>query len=305
MYNTERKQRYIKEKKESTIIGYNFLERQFNNIAEYEEELGKDLSNFTTPEIIEYYKILGSRSLESLTVINSQYSMYTQWCLQQNLVRDSQNHYLELNRDILLLCLNQTTIDRSVLSREELLTMIRQFPNVRDQFTFLFLFEVGATKDFKNLSSCKLSDFDEERKTLRTSGRLVKVSEELIELAKQTYTQTQYYSITQKEVKVCDFIDNGYLIKDIPPAREEATDFRKGRRIYTSIRRNLNYLGVAKWHTSKTIIDSGIIYMIHQRSKELQISTEEYLRKYNDEIKNQYDVSIVVSTFLKKYQKYI
>lgn len=137
MYNEELKQRYIREKRETTIIGLNFLERQFINIAGYEEELGKDLSNFTTPEIIEYYKILGSRSLESLIVINSQYSMYTQWCLQQNLVLDSQNHYLEMNNDILLQCLNQTIIDKSIVTREEFLDLIHQLPNYRDQFIFI------------------------------------------------------------------------------------------------------------------------------------------------------------------------
>ena len=264
MFNEELKNRYIKEKRESTIIGLNFLERQFINISNYEEELGKDLSNFTTPEIIEYYKILGGRSLESLTVINSQYSMYTQWCLQQNLVIDSQNHYLEMNSDILFQCLNQTIIDKSVITREELLNMIYQLPNYRDQFIFLYLFEVGKDKDFFSLTHCKLEDFDKEKKVLYLTGRTPKVSDELIRIAEEADKQDTYYSITQKEIRKITFAENGYIIKDIPPAKpEEISDFRRGRRVYTAIVRNLEYLGVGKCHTARTIINSGIIQMIY------------------------------------------
>ena len=306
MFNEELKNRYIKEKRESTIIGLNFLERQFINISSYEEELNKDLSNFTTPEIIEYYKILGSRSLESLTVINSQYSMYTQWCLQQNLVIDSQNHYLEMNSDILSQCLNQTIIDKSVVTREELLNMVYQLPNYRDQFIFLYLFEVGKDKDFFSLTHCKLEDFDKEKKTLYLKNRIPTVSDELIRIAEEADKQEIYYSITQKEIRKITFAENGYIIKDIPPAKpEEISDFRRGRRVYTAIVRNLEYLGVGKCHTARTIINSGIIQMIYQRSAELKISREEYIRKYTSEIKEQYNVSLVVPTFLKKYEKYL
>jgi len=306
MYNEELKQRYIREKRETTIIGLNFLERQFINVAGYEEELGKDLSNFTTPEIIEYYKILGSRSLESLIVINSQYSMYTQWCLQQNLVLDSQNHFLEMNNDILLQCLNQTIIDKSIVTRKEFLDLIHQLPNYRDQFIFLFLFEVGKDKDFVQLANCKIEDFDEDKQCLRLSNRTPVVSNELIDIAKEANKQDKYFSITQKETRIVTFAENGCIIKDIPPARSDGvSDFRKGRRIYTAITRNLDYLGISKYHTARTIISSGIIHMIHKRSEELNISKEQYIRQHSSEIKNQYNISIVASTFLKKYEKYL
>lgn len=247
MFNEELKNRYIKEKRESTIIGLNFLERQFINISNYEEELGKDLSNFTTPEIIEYYKILGSRSLESLTVINSQYSMYTQWCLQQNLVIDSQNHYLEMNSDILFQCLNQTIIDKSVITREELLNMIYQLPNYRDQFIFLYLFEVGKDKDFFSLTHCKLEDFDKEKKVLYLTGRTPKVSDELIRIAEEADKQDTYYSITQKEIRKITFAENGYIIKDIPPAKpEEISDFRRGQKSIYRYCKKFRILGGGK-----------------------------------------------------------
>lgn len=45
--------------------------------------------------------------------------------------------------------------------------------------------------------------------------------------------------------------------------------------------------------------------MIYKRSTELNISREEYIRKYTSEIKEQYNVSLVAPTFLKKYEKYL
>ena len=95
MYNEERKRRFISEHNVEVTLPNNYLECQFNKISNVEETLNKDLCNFTFYEITEYYKLLNLTSTVSLSVMNSQFSLYTQWCLQQNLVDDGQNHFLE------------------------------------------------------------------------------------------------------------------------------------------------------------------------------------------------------------------
>ena len=83
MYNKEHKERFIAERDNKS-----YLECQFKKVSFMEFELNKDVSNFTFYEIIEYYKLLNTCSLEYLRVLNSQFSLYTQWCLQQNLVNE-------------------------------------------------------------------------------------------------------------------------------------------------------------------------------------------------------------------------
>ena len=84
MFNEKLKNIYIKEKSESVTLPSNYLECQFNKVEKMEEESNKDVCNFTAYEIIEYYKTLNIAALESLAVMNSHFSMYTQWCLQNN-----------------------------------------------------------------------------------------------------------------------------------------------------------------------------------------------------------------------------
>ena len=96
MFNAEYKERFIIEKNNESIIPKGYLEHQFKRVAEMENKLNKDVSNFTYYDIIEYYKMLNTHSIEYLAVLNSQFSLYTQWCLQQNLVNDGQNHFLEM-----------------------------------------------------------------------------------------------------------------------------------------------------------------------------------------------------------------
>ena len=85
LHNEEIKLRYISERNKEVIISSNYLECQFNKTSKMEEELCKDVSNFTVYEITEYYKMLNASSFDTLFVMNSQFSMYTQWCLQKNL----------------------------------------------------------------------------------------------------------------------------------------------------------------------------------------------------------------------------
>ena len=58
IFNEITKRQYIKEKSEKVIISDYYLERRFKQTAKYENELKKDLSNFTYDEIINFYKIL-------------------------------------------------------------------------------------------------------------------------------------------------------------------------------------------------------------------------------------------------------
>ena len=95
MFNEEIKERYIKEKKSTTIMPKTFLEDIFKNIESYEIKLNKDACNFTTFEITEYYSLLNISSLEFLKVMNNQLALYTEWCQSSNLVKDNQNHYRE------------------------------------------------------------------------------------------------------------------------------------------------------------------------------------------------------------------
>ena len=106
MYNEELKLRYKTEKEMTTVVPNNAIGLDFKKTSSFEEQLNKDAYDFTVYEILNMYKTWNSKSIDTLYVINNRLSQYTQWALEQNLVADSQNHYLEINRDMLMGCIS-------------------------------------------------------------------------------------------------------------------------------------------------------------------------------------------------------
>lgn len=306
MYNEEIKNRYIIEKENEVVLPNNYLVLQFNYIEEMEKELNKDVSNFTSYEIIEYYKICNFYSLESLQVLNSQFKMYTQWCIQENLVKDNQNHFLEVTKEILSSCINKAVLDRKIVSRETVLKWVNELPNPKDQFIMLSLFEYGKSKNFIDIVNVKIYDIDGNKLKLQ-DGRIVEISDKLRTIAEHSYSEDIYYSISGKGVKKMPLITyENRIVKDYPNARNDVSEFQFGRKIYNSITRSLDYVGVLDWCSANSLSESGKLHMIKEKAKELGKTPMQYL--YSDnlrEVENQFGCNIVKSVFSVKYKEYL
>ena len=304
-YNPELKIQYIEEKSKEVIISNNYLECQFNKTSKMEEELDKDLSNFTVYEITEYYKMLNISSFDTLFVMNSQFSMYTQWCLQKSLVKDNQNHFLEMTLEHLKDCLNKVLVNMKIVSRETILNWVDQLPNPKDQFVLLGLFEGLKGKDFCELSKLKPEDIKGNIATLCT-GREIELSDQLIKIIHDCVSEDKYYSISGNGTKVMPLVDKGYVIKDYPNARGDVSDFQLGRKVYNSITRILNYFDVLDFMTANSIAESGKLHMIKEKAKELNMSCKDYIySNHITEVEKKYNSKIVRSIYWLKYEDYL
>lgn len=304
-YNPELKIQYIEEKSKEVIISNNYLECQFNKTSKMEEELDKDLSNFTVYEITEYYKMLNISSFDTLFVMNSQFSMYTQWCLQKSLVKDNQNHFLEMTLEHLKDCLNKALVNMKIVSRETILNWVDQLPNPKDQFVLLGLFEGLKGKDFCELSKLKPEDIKGNIATLCT-GREIELSDQLIKIIHDCVSEDKYYSISGNGTKVMPLVDKGYVIKDYPNARGDVSDFQLGRKVYNSITRILNYFDVLDFMTANSIAESGKLHMIKEKAKELNMSCKDYIySNHITEVEKIYNSRIVRSIYWLKYEDYL
>lgn len=305
MYNKELKERYIREKNEAATLPNNYLICQFGKVAKFEEELGKDVHDFTVYEIVEYYKILNVSSLEILACLNSQFSQYTQWCLQESLVVDNQNHFIELSLEQMKGCLNKVLINKKIVDREQIINWCESLPNPRDQFIILGLFEGLKGRDFCDFVNLRPQDIRGNTFTLM-DGREVKVSGDLIKYAEESIAETTYYSSSGNQTKTMPLVDRGYVIKNYPNVQENTSAFAKGRIIYNSIARSLKYVGVLEFMSANSIYESGKIWMIKQRAKEIGVSTKDYV--YSDRIKEveyQFGCKIVRSVFWLKYEDHL
>lgn len=304
MFNEDLKKRFIKERKEEVVLPHRYLECQFSKTSEMEIALNKDISSFTYYEIVEYYKLLNLTSVNVITVMNSQFSMYTDWCLQQNLVKDGQNHFLEVKLSDFLDCLNKGYVSKKIITKETLYKRIEQLPNARDAFVLLGLFEGLSGKESCELVKLRPEDVNGNNLSLCT-GRTIKVSDKLIELIHACQEEQQYISLTGHRLRVFPLAYTGYVLKDYPNVKSDSA-FQGGRRIYNIVRRSLEYFDEKNVMTANDIANSGKINMIKERSAALKMAFEEYIYSdYVQEIEEQFNCDIKKKAFILKYEDYL
>lgn len=171
------------------------LTYEFATLKSYEKELGKEVSNFTVKEILDYYKLLFSHSVDTLVSLNGRLRAYAEWSLRHNLVKDNQNHFEEITPELLNQCVNQGFYDQGIVSRSDLLVQIRRFKNYCDKFLVLGIFEGLQGKGMCDFWDLTIDDFEGNIVTLKTNRKLV-VSDELVSYARKSSEEYDFYSVS-------------------------------------------------------------------------------------------------------------
>lgn len=310
MYNEERKLRYIEEKAKNIDTPQDIILRRFRQAEEMEISLQKDVADFTAYELMDFYKRRNFAALDTLIVTDSLLADYTDWCIAQSLVKDGQNHHVELTAEILKQCVNNVKQSRKILTREQLMGIIEHgnnghfLTNAVDKFVLLALFEGIKGNDLSDLTTLKLSDFNGNIVHLK-SGREFEVSNDLVKYATLASSTYEYETLSLTKPKPMP-LDGEEVIKRYCNSAEEVDDFRRGRRVYTKIKKILNWLDLDKEISANTIYESGRIHFIKERAKELNesiydylttcLTDKEYLKRYQ---------KIARPTYYKKYGDYL
>ena len=289
MYNEELKRRFIDNRLAEVTLPVNYLSLQFKKVSKTEERLNKDICNFSFYEIIEYYKSLNTTSEGYLRVLNSQFSIYTNWCLAQNLVLDGQNHFMELRREDYDGCTNKALKNLSLLSKEIIYDMVDQLPNPRDKFCLLCLFEGIKGKSFSDITLLKPEDFNGNMVTL-PSGKIIEVSDELVEIKDLTIATNVYYAMTGCKKREIPLMDLGYIIKEYPNV-ETNSELRRARRMYNQFCRIFSFLGVEYLKMNDVYI-SGLVHKIKVSAQKRNMTVNEfgYSNFFHEDIESIYGV---------------
>ena len=305
MFNEERKKLFLSIREKGLIVEEGYLSFFFKRIEPYEERLNKDLCDFSTREIIDSYKMMNISSIGALKVLNSQYSIYTEWCLKENLVKDNQNHFAELNLSLLEQCINKFAFQQKVLTREQVYDLIDQLPNAREKFCILGLFEIGTS--YRNKSLMLLKPDDLLPGGLRLfDGRVVSVSDKFREIILETIQEDygKLFSDTDRQIALAEepYIFRRMKVRRIDCEDEDKKLKQRFRAVQLLFTQAMSYLRCPEI-TPTNISDSGKIDMILRRCKELNITSKEYIRSdYVKEIEHQYGRTIQTS-FVVKYKE--
>lgn len=271
MYNEEQKMRYIETIKNEDIK--KFVIKKFNDAEIMEKRLDLDVSLWLGSDIMSFYKYLSVTSQEILGNINSQFSIYTQWCIQNFLVKDHQNHYLEITTDMMLECLNKHKLNSSILSRQEFMVYIKKLRNPMDQFILLALFEGIRGDQFEEIINLNLSDINGNTIKLCT-GRTIECSSELIEYALKSANEYVYKTETS-ERPLTDIGISTSVIKNKCNAYKDS-GHNSYKRVYTGIINALKEADFPIAVTISSIYESGRIDMFKKETAKFDISIEEF-----------------------------
>ena len=310
MFNEERKNRFINKKDSEVTLAPGFLTNLFVKSAPFEEKLGKDLCEWTTTEIMEYYKYLDVYSYESLALMNSNYSHYTTWAITETLVPDAQNHFLEIDPGMLMRCVNTYNLGQTIITRNDLEYFADKIVNYTDRFVFYAIFEGIAGEQFCEITEAHLSDIDMKAKTMRLcTGRVVDVSDKLIDVARWAAEEDSYQAYGVQD-RVLSYREAGtdLLFKTIHNKERNDKNNQKNNSQILSRRyiKGLESVGMTRMLTTKRLMMSGKLDYIKRLMKREGLTLDEVLRTRTNEIDERYPVERTKSIpiFMKKYGNY-
>ena len=301
MYNEGQKLEYIDETKYINLQLPKLLNTIFTQTEPLEEKAAKDIGEWTSAEIISYYKSLSRSSLNSLAVKHSQLRKYAEWCLERNLLSDNQNHYGEIDMEILKTCLNVGLLENGIITRAELNSMIVELLNPRDQCLVYALFEGIEGKQFSELTALNVKQIKGNK--LKLATRTIPVHPRLLELMRESTEEYKYYTYGDKISTMRYPADDDNVFK-MTPNSTETSPIRQRQRLYTNLTRIKDFIGNSAINAT-SLIESGRIDMVKGlMEKEPDISVEEVIQKHSAEIYNKYGKIYSLKNYMLSYGKY-
>lgn len=304
MYNEKQKLEYINASKEFNVQLTKWMSNVFRDTEAMEVSLQKDVAEWTSAEIIDYFKLISVPSLRSILQRHSQLRAYARWCGEHFLLKDNQNHYDEVDADILQLCVNNVMTDESILTKGKMKELIKDLLNVRDQCLIYALFEGIMGTKLSELASLNVNQIEGNK--LHLAERTIEVSDEFLELMRESSETYSYYTYGSKCMQKPFKENDDRVFKMTNTAQEiKTTDETERKRLYSNLIRIKDYVGNPAI-TIQSLHESGRIHMIKQlMAKSPGLSAREVINANKDSIENKYGNMYGNTNYLRAYGRYL
>lgn len=316
--NEDRKERYIKYRQE-LFGGEDTCERVvvnlFKEIERFEKEYNKDCADFLYPEIMNFYKYLGTYSVNTLMNLNSQLSNYTSWCINEHLVKDNQNHYSEIRPADLSSVVNPAKLRKQYLTRDDVLKICNTMPETRYKVMFLCLFEGIKGDQYREIYDLTRDDLRGNNMVyIKDRGKAIEVSPQLYHWMEQSVNDFETTSEHFRKGTITHQFDPSERDKVVKIRKEGGIDLDEGDRAQKKITYLLSkalkeYTGDIDTRGIKptTFNDSGIVHFILERAKENYETPMQYFESPAAirEIKDRFGRRIIRTIFLTGFGDYL
>lgn len=281
IYNYNQKIQYLEGIKESidnaednSNTRYNILISKFKAIKFYEEHLDKDCCDFTLQEIVTMYSILNAVSVNSLKNTNSLFNSYTAWCMKNKAVKTNQNHYEEIDVDMLRNCLGRTKLRNKLYTKKELYEALDEIEEINHQVIILGLFEGLKDNKLDSLLNATINDVDFDNNRFRMKdGRWLDISYKLAELMQDSYNQNSDANYKPSE----------YILKKKKWAKNDVFEYTNVTSMCNIIKKKLGYV-----FTPNYLFISGLIDMIHGLAEKNNLTYEQVTKMYYKDLSYKY-----------------
>lgn len=287
MRNENLKKEFIKVSNEINPVADKTISVVFRNVETMEDELGRDVSEFTSDEIMNFYRSLSTPSVNRLLVINSVLNRYTRFVLSNQSTGDNQNHFKEINSSALMTCINTGIAKSRIITREDLLKEIQYIENPSEQFIVLGIFEGMRGKNYDRMIDLNIDHISNNRfEFMDSNGDMVSLefSPKLVDYALQSIDEYRSFSYTSDytiEEGMGFRPDDDRVVKDLKNVRSLDRDVNKfARRIYGKLVRLQKFYGTNVFE-AQALKESGRIHYINEKTKNLHVSKEEAAIMFN------------------------
>lgn len=273
-YNEEVKIQFINDYKRSRIVAETSLTGMFNKIHYYEEQKGKDCSRFTEKEILKMYKGFGAKSIHVLENYNVYLKSYAIFCMHKGFCKT--NSYANINKAMLLECLDPEIKNQKFLTREQLDDIEDELYNYTDKALLELLWNGVSGKSMEDIVSLKRSMISQDKQYICfADGRKVKLSKKLYDYLDKAFSEKEYMCYG-KTVRVKKLIGEDCLYKEMDNAYTVDSDDKFFRWVYRRIQTYRNYVEIPML-TMKTISASGLLCKIKKGMNDNDLGLREFL----------------------------
>ena len=275
-YNEEVKTEFINDYMRSRVVAKTTLTGLFNKTEKFEKELNKDCSEFTVDEIMNMYKSFDSKSVNVLLNNNVYLKNYTSYRIYNKQINCS-NSYENINKDMMLLCINEATRNAQFLTREQMNDIEDQLFNFTDKAIVECLWHGIAGKDLEDLVSINRSMVSSEDMSVTlNSGKKMYITPRLYDYLEEAFNETDYMcygeTLRIKEVKGI-----GRLYKERDNAHTADSKDKYFRWVYRKIQTFRNYVDLPML-TMKNIQASGLLYGIQSGMNRTGLDMRKFLQ---------------------------
>lgn len=300
MYNKEQKEGFCKDYLRSRVIVKTSLYGFFNKISSYEEELGKDVVNFSREEALDMYRWIKSRSIYTLMNDNTILKAYYAWVKYYHGIAN-ENAYEQISIDDLRECVNRQA--SKLLSREEITEIEDRLLNWSDKAIVELLFLGVAGKNMEDIYA--VDEACVKGNKLVVNGKQFDMTPRLRELLPKAFAETEIASYGES-LRIFPVEGKGRIYKERCNTRGVDTDDAKFRYFYRRIMLFREYLGI-NILTMKNIATAGMMYRLNEGMRNAGLELREFLKTdEGKEIMSRYGFSgdYAYDNVIAKYKQY-